>query len=347
MTSTSYIDLRSDTVTRPTAGMRQAMAEAQVGDDVYGEDPTVNRLQKKVAALAGKEAALFVPSGSMANLVSISAHTRRGDEVIIEAKSHSFNYESGGVSAAAGVQLNPLPGHRGILEVAQIEAAIRPPDHHFPPTRLIVLENTHNRGGGSVYPLEKIAETRRLAVSRGLLMHLDGARLWNACVASGHTPGEYARHFDSLSMCFSKGLGAPVGSIIAGSAECIDRAHRYRKLYGGGMRQIGMLAAAALYALEHHIDRLAEDHRHARLLADTLTQCPGIDLDLNDVETNIIIFDVSGTGRTASSCVQELKEHGILMSATAPTLIRAVTHLDISAAGVEQAIKVIRQIFRG
>lgn len=342
-----YIDLRSDTVTKPTPEMRRAMAEAEVGDDVFGEDPTVNRLQDRVAALLGKEAALFVPSGTMANLVAISAHTERGDEVIIEARGHTFNFESGGVCAAAGIQLHPLTGRRGILEVAQIEAAIRPPDHHFAPTRLIVLENTHNRGGGTVYPLEKMAEIRNLAKEHGIKMHLDGARLLNACVASGRQPSEYAKYFDSLMICFSKGLGAPVGSIIAGSVEFIDRAHRYRKLYGGGMRQVGVIAAAALYALDHNVDRLAEDHRHAKRLAEELARCPGVDLDPGQMETNIVIFDVTSSGRRASEVSQAFKEQGVLMLPVNPTSLRAVTHLDVSGQDIDRTVEVAHQIFGG
>ena len=341
-----YIDLRSDTVTKPSPEMRQAMAEAVVGDDVFGEDPTVNALQERVATLVGKEAALFVPSGSMANLVAISAHTERGDEVIIEKNGHTFNYESGGVCAAAGIQLHPLMGERGILEASQIEAAIRPPDDHFAPTRLIVLENTHNRGGGTIYPLEKIAEIREMATSRGLHMHLDGARLWNACVASGRRPSEYAQYFDSLMMCFSKGLGAPVGSIIAGSQEFIERAHRYRKLYGGGMRQVGVIAAAAQYAMDHNVDRLAEDHHNAEMFAQAVAQCQGVDLNPEHVETNIIIFDVSSSGRTAQEIVQVFMEQGVLMLAASPNTIRAVTHLNVSKEDIEKAIEVVRQFFK-
>lgn len=339
-----YIDLRSDTVTRPSPEMRKAMAEADVGDDVFGEDPTVNRLQEKVATLLGQEAALFVPSGSMANLVAVSAHTQRGDEVIIEENGHTFKYESASAAAAAGVQMHILKGERGILNVEQIEAAIRPPDHHFPPTRLIILENTHNRGGGTVYPLEKIAEIRELALSRSIKMHLDGARLWNACVASGRRPAEYAQYFDSLMMCFSKGLGAPVGSIVVGSADFIDRAHRWRKLYGGGMRQVGVLAAAAQYALDHNVDRLAEDHTHAKQFAGALANCPGVALNPDLVETNIIIFDISATGRQAADVVEAFREQGVLMLAASPALIRAVTHLNVSGENIEQAIEAARHV---
>jgi len=247
------VDLRSDTVTKPTPAMRKAIAEAEVGDDVFGEDPTVNTLQKKVAEILGKEASLFVPSGTMANQLAIKSHTQPGDEVIIEATSHPYNFESGASAALSGIQFYCLKGVRGILDASQIEEAIRPNDHHFPVTRLICLENTHNRGGGAIYPLEKIAEISQLAKSKNLLLHLDGARLWNASVATGIKPQEYARWVDSVSVCLSKGLGAPIGSLVAGTKPFIDRVHRFRKMFGGGMRQVGIIAAAGLYALGHHI----------------------------------------------------------------------------------------------
>ena len=293
-----FIDLRSDTVTKPSTQMRQAMANAEVGDDVFGDDPTVNLLQEKVADMLGKETSLFVPSGTMANLIAILTHTNPGDEVIMEKESHTFNYELGGAAALAGVQINPLIGDRGILEKEQIEHAIRMPDVHIPQTKLVCLENTHNRGSGAIYPLEKIWLISELAKDKGLKMHLDGARLFNASVASGIEVSEYAKYFDSLMFCFSKGLGAPVGSILAGTKEFIEKAHRYRKMLGGGMRQIGILAAAALYALEHNIDRLAEDHRHAKMLANALAKIKGFQINPDHVETNIVIFDVSNSGLT-------------------------------------------------
>ncbi len=244
-----FIDLRSDTVTKPTPAMRRAMAEAEVGDDVFGEDPTVNALQEKVAALLGKEKALFVPSGTMANQLSIKAHTQPGDEVILEASAHPYNFEGGAGAMLSGVQFYCLPGVRGILEASQVEEAVRPLDHHFAVSRLVCLENTHNRGGGSIYPLKHIAAISKLAHSKGLLVHLDGARLWNASVATGLEPAQYAQWADSVSVCLSKGLGAPVGSLVAGSTAFIDRVHRFRKMFGGGMRQAGILAAAGIYAL--------------------------------------------------------------------------------------------------
>src|SRR5512139_3289968 len=266
-----WIDLRSDTVTKPTAAMRKVIFEAEVGDDVFGEDPTVNALQEKVARLLGKEKAIFVPSGTMGNQLAIKSHTQPGDEVILEASSHPYNFEGGASAALSGVQFNCLKGVRGVIDASQIEEAIRPEDHHFAVSRLICLENTHNRGGGTVFPIAKIAEISKLAKSRGLLVHLDGARLWNASVASGIEPREYAQYADSVSVCLSKGLGAPVGSLVTGSAAFIDRVHRFRKMFGGGMRQAGLLAAAGIYALDHHMERLREDHDHAKRLAHGLT----------------------------------------------------------------------------
>ncbi|MDZ7261044.1 MAG: aminotransferase class I/II-fold pyridoxal phosphate-dependent enzyme [candidate division KSB1 bacterium] len=340
-----YIDLRSDTVTKPSPEMRRAMAEAEVGDDVFGEDPTVNALQEKVAQLLGKEKALFVPSGTMANQICIRAQTQPGDEVIIDINAHVFNYESAAGAAISGIQFLPLPGKRGILEPEQVEAAIREPNVHCPPTRLICLENTHNRGGGSIYPLEKIARIRKIALEHGVLMHLDGARMMNACVATGIKPIEYARHFDSVMFYFSKGLGAPIGSIVAGSEEFIVKAHRYRKMHGGAMRQVGILAAAALYALEHNVERLAEDHRNAKKLARGLAEIKTIGIDPELVETNIVIFDVSKTGYSVAQVVEKFKEKGVLFVPFGKTLIRGVTHLDVSEEDVERAVEMAHEIF--
>jgi len=261
------IDLRSDTITKPTPQMRQAMADAAVGDDVFGEDPTVNQLQKKVTELCGKEAALFVPSGTMSNQIAINTHTQPGDEVICDYGSHIFNYEGGGPALLSGVQVHPLQGQRGVITAEQIKAVIRPADHHYAKSKLIELENTHNRAGGAIFPLDEINKIKKLADEHQLQMHLDGARLWNAHVATGISLAEWCDPFDSISLCFSKGLGAPIGSILVGSSEFIDRAHRYRKIYGGGMRQVGIIAAAALYALDHHIERLKDDHKRAYQLA--------------------------------------------------------------------------------
>ncbi|MGA2463130.1 MAG: low-specificity L-threonine aldolase [Thermodesulfobacteriota bacterium] len=339
-----FIDLRSDTVTKPTPPMRKAMAEAEVGDDVFGEDPTVNALQEKVAKLLGKEAAIFVPSGTMANQLAIKSHTQPGDEVIIEATSHPYNFEGGAGAALSGVQFYCLKGLRGILDASQIEEAIRSEDHHFPVTRLICLENTHNRGGGSIYPIEKIAQIYRLAKSKGLLIHLDGARLWNASVATGIKPHEYAQWADSVSVCLSKGLGAPIGSIVAGSKTFIDRVHRFRKMFGGGMRQVGIIAAAGIYALDHHIERLGEDHQNAKHLALGLKELKGVSIDPDQVETNIIIFNIADTGMTAFQMTEAMKTKGVLIHPVSKTQIRLVTHLDVSSEDIEKALKAFEKV---
>ena len=339
-----FIDLRSDTVTKPTPAMRKAMAEAEVGDDVFGEDPTVNALQEKVAKILGKEASIFVPSGTMGNQLAIKSHTQPGDEVIIEATSHPYNFEGGASAALSGIQFYCLKGVRGILDASQIEEAIRPDDHHFPVTKLICLENTHNRGGGTIYPIQNIAEISRFARSKGLLVHLDGARLWNASVASGIKPQEYARWADSVSVCLSKGLGAPIGSVIAGTKTFIDRVHRFRKMFGGGMRQAGIIAAAGIYALDQHIERLKEDHKNAKRLALGLSEIQGVSIDPEHVETNIIIFDIAEIGMTAAQVREEMKKNGVLIHPFGKTLIRLVTHLDVSKEDIEVALKAFRKI---
>ena len=339
-----FIDLRSDTVTKPTPAMRKAMAEAEVGDDVFGEDPTVNTLQGKVANLLGKEASLFVPSGTMANQLSIKSHTQPGDEVILESSSHPYNFEGGAGAALSGIQFRCLQGVRGILEPAQIEEAIRPSDHHFPVTRLVCLENTHNRGGGSIFPIEKMAEIYRLSKTRGLLVHLDGARLWNASVATGIKPHEYTQWADSVSVCLSKALGAPIGSLVAGSKLFIDRVHRFRKMFGGGMRQAGIIAAAGIYALDNHLERLKEDHQNATHLAMGLKELKGVSIDPKHVETNIVIFDVAGTAMRGSQLAESMKKEGILIHAIGKTQIRLVTHLDVTADDIEKTLKAFQKI---
>jgi len=339
-----WIDLRSDTVTRPTPAMRKAMADAEVGDDVFGEDPTVNALQERVARMLGKEAALFVPSGTMANQLAIKSHTQPGDEVIIESTSHPYNFEGGGPAVLSGVQFYCLKGVRGLLDASQIEEGIRPDDHHFPVTRLVCLENTHNRGGGAVYPVEKMAEIYRLTKSKGLLLHLDGARLWNASVAAGVSLHEYAQSADSVSVCLSKGLGAPIGSLVAGSKTFIDRVHRFRKMFGGGMRQVGMIAAAGHYALDHHIERLREDHRNAKRLALGLKELEGISIHPEHVETNIVIFDVGQTGMTAPQLTEAMKGKGVLIHAFGKTQVRLVTHLDVTEEDIEIALKAFDEV---
>ena len=339
------IDLRSDTLTQPTPEMRKAMFNARVGDDVFGEDPTVNALQEKIARLTGKEAALFVASGTMGNQVSINAHTQPGNEIIVEANSHIFNYECGSPALLSGVQVMPLPGFRGSFTIGQVEEAIRPKNVHHPKTALICIENTHNRAGGTIFPYQDIEQISLLAREQNLKMHLDGARLWNASIATGIPISEYARHFDSVSLCFSKGLGAPVGSIIAGSQEFIDRARYYRKAYGGGMRQAGILAAAAIYAMDHHFERLADDHRRAKKLGEFIATLPDVELDLETVQTNIIIFNISKLGIDGQKFVDLLASEEVRMIAFAKTKIRAVTHLHISDADIEQTIAALKKVF--
>ena len=337
------IDLRSDTVTRPSEAMRRAMAEADVGDDVYGEDPTVNRLQETVADLLGKEAALFVPSGVMSNQIALKVHTQPGDEVIAERQAHIFNYESGAPGLLSGIQLHILDGRCGILEAEQVEAAIRPGYYWEAPTKLICLENTVNKAGGVVYPLEKIHAIADVARQHGLKLHLDGARLWNASAASDIREAEYAAPFDTVSVCLSKGLGAPVGSVLAGSKDLIQQAHRYRKLFGGGMRQVGILAAAGLYALKHHRPCLAEDHQKACRLAEGLADLPAFRIDPSTVETNIVIFDT--VSEDALDVLARLREHGVGMVPFGPKTIRATTHRDISSDDIDRALAVMHRLY--
>jgi threonine aldolase len=341
-----YMDLRSDTVTKPSPAMREAMAKAEVGDDVWGDDPTVNLLQEKVATMFRKEAALFVPSGTMANIVSILAHTRRGDEVIVEKESHTFNYECAGAATLAGVQLYPVTGTNGILTLEQVRSATRPvEDVHVPKTKLLCLENTHNRGGGKIYPIDILAQIYNFTQSHSIKSHLDGARLFNACVATGREPWNYAQYFDSLMFCFSKGLGAPVGSIVIGTKEFIHQAHGYRKMLGGGMRQVGILAAAAHFALENNVERLKNDHQHAQLIAQAVAQIKKFHIDPENVETNIVIFDVAKSGLNAYQVVELLQKKGVLMVPFGEYLVRAVTHLDVNREQIELAIKIIRETF--
>jgi threonine aldolase len=337
------IDLRSDTITKPSPAMREAMARAEVGDDVFGEDPTVNRLQETVAALLGKEAALYVPSGTMGNQTCIKVHTRPGDEVVVERGSHVFNYETGGAAFLSGVQLHLLDGVRGVLTADQIRKVIRPRVYYMPVTSLICLENTHNRAGGTIYPLEVIRGIRELATASSIAMHLDGARLWNACAATGIAPARYAEHFDSVSVCFSKGLGAPLGSAIAGSAAFIAEARRYRKIFGGGMRQAGIPAAACLYALEHNRERLGEDHEKAAVLARELAQIKGVEIDLEGVQSNIVIAGVEGLGVSAEDVLARLRARGVYLTPGNWQSIRAVTHLDVSMEQVRRAAAIMRE----
>lgn len=340
-----FIDLRSDTVTRPSPAMREAMARAEVGDDVFGEDPTINRLQQRVAEVLGKEAALYVPSGTMGNQTCVKVHTQPGDEVVAEKGSHVFNYETGGAAFLSNVQVNTIEGVHGAITAAQIKQVIRPKFYYMPRTRLICLENTHNRAGGTVYPIELIREIHTLARQEGIALHLDGARIWNACVATGISPREYASFFDSVSVCLSKGLGAPVGSVIAGTKEFINDARHYRKIFGGGMRQAGVLAAAGLYALDHNIDRLKEDHDKARYLAGELSRVKGFEIDLSSVQTNIVIISVAKSGKQPEEVLSILRSKGVLFTLGNYMGVRAVTHLDVSMEQVTRAAAIVHESF--
>ena len=321
------IDLRSDTITQPTPEMRQAMAQAVVGDDVLGDDPTVQELETEVAALLGKEAAVYMPSGTMTNQVALRVHTEPGDEIILEAESHIYYYEGGGPAALSGAMCHLVPGHHGRLSADDIRSALRPMNPHYPRTRLVCLENTHNRGGGTIFPLANIHAIAELCSDRHLSLHLDGARFWNACIATGISPADYAAPFDTVSVCFSKGLGAPVGSALVGSDGAIARARRFRKLFGGGMRQAGIIAAGALYALRHHRDRLADDHANAKQLATGLSKIDGIEIDPDRVQTNIVVFRVAA----AADLVERLDAEGVRLLPVGPTAVRAVTSLMVSA----------------
>lgn len=337
------IDLRSDTVTRPGDAMRRVMHDAEVGDDIYGEDPTVNLLQERVAELLGKEAALFAPSGTMANQLGLLTHTRRATEVIVERRCHIFNHEAAAGSWLSGVQLLPLEGNNGTLTPDQCETAIRIHRYGEPETSLICVENTHNMAGGIPQPLDIIQGIAAVAQNYGLPLHMDGARLWNASAATGISEKTYAAHFDTVNVCLSKGLGAPVGSLLVGSKDHIERAYHFRKRLGGAMRQAGVLAAAGLYALENHREHLAKDHRHARKLAEGLAEMPEFSVNLSKVETNIVFFDC--VKESAPKVVDRLRESDVLVSATGPQTIRAVTHLDVSTAGIDEALRVMNQLY--
>ncbi|MEM8503401.1 MAG: GntG family PLP-dependent aldolase [Cyanobacteria bacterium P01_D01_bin.1] len=341
------IDLRSDTVTQPTADMRQAMLSAPVGDDVLGDDPSVNELEAYVAMLLGKEAAVYMPSGTMTNQVALRSHTQPGDEVVLEAEAHIYYYEGGGPAALSGVSCRLLPGEAGVFSAAAVEKTLRPVDPHFPRTRLVCIENTHNRSGGRIFPLETIREIAAVCSRNDLQLHMDGARFWNACVATKITPKEYAEPFDTVSVCFSKGLGAPVGSALVGSAEKIATARRFRKMFGGGMRQAGMIAAGALYAVQHQFDRLAEDHDNAQRLASQLQGVKGILVNPDSVETNIVNFELSELNAlSASELVKLLAQEGVAVLATGPHRIRAVTNLMVNAQQIDQAVDAIARSVR-
>jgi threonine aldolase len=325
--------------------MREAMARAEVGDDVYGEDPTVNRLQEMVAGLLAKKAALFVPSGTMANQLAIRIQTQPGQEVIAESKAHIVRYEQGAAGALAGVQLHWVTGNRGIMGPEHIEAAIRPKDQHSIQTALICLENTHNAGGGTIYPLSTIERIRAVASAHGVPMHLDGARLFNAVAATTLPPAAYAQHFETVSVCLSKGLGAPAGSLLlTNDPALIDKARRFRRMYGGAMRQAGILAAAGIYALEHHIGRLKDDHDNAKRLARKLQQIPAVTINPQHVESNIIIFDIIGHRLCPSELVAALRSEHVLINAVGGTSFRAVTHLDVSTRQIDAAADAFARI---
>jgi len=342
------IDLRSDTVTQPTEAMRKAMYEAEVGDDVYGEDPTVNRLEELAAETAGKEAALFVVSGTMGNLVSILTHCGRGDEVIMGDQAHTFIYEAGGVSALGGVHVHTVQnGADGSLDPRQVEHAIRADNIHFPVTRLICLENTHNRCGGAVLSVDQMASVREVALRHSVPVHLDGARIFNAAVALGLPMRDLAAQADSIQFCLSKGLAAPVGSLIASSATFIARARRMRKMVGGGMRQAGVLAAAGIVALEQMVDRLAEDHANARRLAWGLAEIPGIAIVPEAAQTNIVMFGLSDPSLSLAEFQRGMAAHGVQINMTDPTRFRAVTHYGISESDIDVTLRAARAVMQG
>jgi len=341
MNSSILLDYRSDTFTKPTAAMRAAMASAEVGDDVFDEDPTVHRLQDTVAEMLGKEAALFVPSGSMSNQIAVRLHCDPGDEFLCEAGCHIYNYEQGTFAQWGGVVARTIEGEFGVLRPEQLVDKIRPENDHCVRTRLVTLENTHNRGAGRIQPLEYVTAICNWAHEHGLRTHLDGARLWNAAVVTGITPARWSAPFDTVSVCFSKGLGAPVGSALAGPRDLIRRARRLRKCLGGGMRQAGIIAAGALYALENHIERLAEDHAHARQLAEIIRRVPGLELTPPEMDTNMVIFRVAAELGTAAEFCARLKTDGVLMLPVGPQLVRAVTHLDAAIADVGNAAEAV------
>lgn len=344
MTADLTVDLRSDTVTRPSAEMRRAIAEAEVGDDVLGDDPTVRRLQEHLARLLGKEAALFFPSGTQANQVALLLQTEPGDEVVCESNAHVFHYEFAAAAAWAGVQLRPVPTAEGVLGAEDVRPAIRPDNRHLPRTGLICAENTHNMAGGVVMPLEVLRGLRELAVEHELPLHLDGARLWNASAAAGVAPSSYAELADTVMVSLSKGLGAPIGSALAGSREAMDRAWTLRKRLGGGMRQVGILAAAGLYALEHNLPRLAEDHACARRLAEYVDGLDGFRVVTPD--TNIVMIDIEEGGPTAPEASEYLRERGVWILPTGSRRLRAVTHLDVDDSGIDRACEAFGSLAR-
>ena len=336
------IDFRSDTVTKPGAGMLKAMMTARVGDDVFGEDPSINELEQTAADMFGMEAGLFCPSGTMTNQIAIKCHSQPGDEVICDESAHVYQYEGGGIAFNSSASVKLLYGDHGRINATQVEAAINPNDNHKPHTSLVCLENTSNRGGGSCYDLKEIKKIKQVCVENDLSLHLDGARIWNALVAKNETPKQYGEVFDSISICLSKSLGCPVGSVLLGKKDFIKHARRIRKVFGGGMRQAGFLAAAGIYALKNNIERLKEDHDHAKMIGDAIAKNP-IARSVLPVETNIIIFETAGSF-TAPALVEKLKQKEILCYAIAPDRVRFVVHLDISREMVTKTIEIINAI---
>nr|WP_310820748.1 GntG family PLP-dependent aldolase [Stratiformator vulcanicus] len=335
------IDLRSDTKTRPTPEMYQAMVEAPVGDDMDGEDPTVNRLQERVAEMFGKEAALFGVSGTMTNQLGIRCHCGPGDELLIHRTGHIANYEGGAPAAMSGITCRLVGGERGMPTPEDFEAELHPEAQHYPRTRLVCLENSTNMGGGAAWPIDRFREAAGWARERGFRVHLDGARLFNACVARGYTPADLTAEVDTISICFSKGLGCPMGSMLIGSADDICKAFRARKLFGGALRQSGIIAGAALFALDHHIDRLSEDHANARLMADQIAAMPGLRCDPATVETNILFFELDSEIGTPQQLATAVRERGVVMMPAGPRTIRVCTHLDVTRDDIKQAAGVL------
>jgi threonine aldolase len=339
------VDIRSDTVTRPTPAMRRAMAEAEVGDDVFGDDPTLRRLEERIAALTGKEAALYVVSGTMGNQLAIRSQTHHGDEIVLDKRCHIYDYECGAASAISGVQTYTIESDRGRFDPAAITQRVaRGENDHFPPPTLLCLENTHHRSGGAVVPLESMQAAAAAARAQGLRVHLDGARLWNASVASGIAIARYAAVADTVQMCFSKGLGAPVGSILAGPADVIRRARRFRKMLGGGIRQGGVLAAACLHALDHHVERLADDHARAKRLAEALAGLPGLDVSPERVDTNMVLVGITDPEDDADHAVARARAEGILVGRMDTRIVRLAIHLDVDDAKLARVIDVLRRV---
>ncbi len=341
------IDLRSDTVTRPTPGMRRAIADADVGDDMAGEDPTVNRLEAKICELLSKPAAVYACSGTQSNQMGVRAHCQSGDELLIEESGHIANWEAGGAAVLSAVSVRTLRGRGGMIDVSDLEGKIRPDNQHYCITRLVCIENTTNHGGGRVYPLEQVERIAAWAHQNGVKVHADGARLFNACVAGGYSAVEFSRHVDSISICFSKGLGCPMGSILVGDVELIRKARRARKLFGGALRQAGMMAAAAIYALDHNIERLAQDHENAKVFAQAIADIPGVLLDPDSVESNLVFFDIAADCGPAAEVSAKLRERKLIAYATGPQRIRACTHLDVAKEDLLTAAGILRGVLTG